>query len=75
MGWIAYRRGRLAESEEFLRRAWALERNPEIGAHLGEVLWVSGKHEAARAIWREAIKVDSENPVLQETLQRLGGGP
>ena len=36
MGWIAYRQGRLAEAEEFLRRAWKLDRNPEIAAHLGE---------------------------------------
>ena len=30
MGWIAYRRGRLQEAEEFLRRAWKIDRNPEI---------------------------------------------
>ena len=71
MGWISYRRGRLAEAEEYLRRAWALENNPEIGAHLGEVLWVRGKQEAARSIWRDALKVDGEHPVLNETLQRL----
>jgi len=71
MGWIAYRLGRLAESEKFLRRAWALERNPEIAAHLGEVLWVSGQQEAARIIWRDGLSVDSENPALKETLQRL----
>jgi len=74
MGWIAFRLGRLAEAEEFLRRAWALEKNPEIGAHLGEVLWLSGEQDAARFIWREAVRIDSENPVLKETLQRLGAG-
>jgi tetratricopeptide (TPR) repeat protein len=71
MGWIAYRLGRLAESEKFLRRAWALDRNPEIAAHLGEVLWVSGQREAALTIWRDGMKVDSENPALNETLRRL----
>lgn len=74
MGWISFRLGRLAESEEFLRMAWALERNPEIGAHLGEVLWVDGKQAAARAIWREALEIDSEDPVLKETLLRLDAG-
>jgi len=71
MGWISYRLDRLDVAKEFLRRAWALDRNPEIAAHLGEVLWVIGEHEAARAIWREGTEVDSENPVLQETLQRM----
>ena len=71
MGWISYRLDRLDVAKEFLRRAWALDRNPEIAALLGEVLWVIGEHEAARAIWREGTEVDSENPVLQETLQRM----
>ena len=71
MGWISYRLGRLAEAEEFLRKAWSLELNPEIGAHLGEVLWMRDKKEAARAIWKDASRVDKDNPVLIETIQRL----
>jgi tetratricopeptide (TPR) repeat protein len=71
MGWISYRLGHLDEAEKFLRRAWALNKNPEIAAHLGEVLWVNGKQEAARSVWREGMEVDRENPVLQETLQRM----
>ena len=71
MGWIAFRRGRLEEAEKFLRRAWDIEKNPEIAAHLGEVPWTMGKKEAARSIWLEAMKIDMENPVLEETLQRL----
>jgi tetratricopeptide (TPR) repeat protein len=71
MGWISYRLGHLDEAEKFLRRAWALNKNPEIAAHLGEVLWVNGKQEAARSVWHEGMEVDRENPVLQETLQRM----
>jgi tetratricopeptide (TPR) repeat protein len=75
MGWIAYRLGRLDEAIEFLERAWKLDRNPEIAAHLGEVLWVDGRPEEALAIWREGQAVDDENPVLVETLERLGVDP
>ncbi len=71
MGWISYRLGRLDVAKEFLRRAWALDKNPEIAAHLGEVLWVIGEQETARSIWREGTEVDSANQVLQETLQRM----
>ncbi len=71
MGWISYRLGRLDVAKEFLRRAWALDKNPEIAAHLGEVLWVIGEQETARSIWREGTAVDSANQVLQETLQRM----
>jgi len=71
MGWVAFKRGRFAEAEEFLRRAWRLDRNAEIGAHHGEVLWVTGQHEEAVKAWRDAQDVDSANPVLMETLERL----
>jgi tetratricopeptide (TPR) repeat protein len=72
MGWIAYRQGRMAEAEEFLAKAWGLDRNPEIAAHLGEVLWVIGKQDEARRIWRQGVDVDADNPVLVETLERFG---
>jgi tetratricopeptide (TPR) repeat protein len=71
MGWVAFRQGRYAEAEEFLRRAWEIDQNPEIGAHLGEVLWVSGKQEQAVEAWREAQAIDAGNAVLLETLERL----
>jgi tetratricopeptide (TPR) repeat protein len=71
MGWVAYRQGRLAEAEDFLRRAWKMDQNPEIAAHLGEVLWVQGKKDQAVRAWREAQAIDSQNPVLLETLERL----
>jgi len=71
MGWVAYRRGRFEEAEEYLRRAWKLDRNPEIAAHLGEVLWFQGKREEAVQMWREAQAIDGQNAVLLETLERL----
>lgn len=74
MGWVSFRLGRLAEAEEFLRKAWALDQNPEIGAHLGEVLWMRGRQDDARAIWKDASRVDSENAVLKETTERLDSG-
>lgn len=72
MGWIAYRLGKNAEAIEFLTRAWELDRNPEIAAHLGEVLWVSGQQDNALAIWRAGAEIDQSNYVLAETLRRLG---
>jgi len=72
MGWVAFRLGRLPESVEFLQKAWQLDKNPEIAAHLGEVLWVGGNRDEAMAIWREGHGIDRENVVLVETLERLG---
>jgi tetratricopeptide (TPR) repeat protein len=75
MGWVAYRMGRLGEAEEFLNRAWALDKNAEIGAHLGEVLWQQGKHDRARDIWGKSKLIDENNKTLLETIKRLEAQP
>jgi tetratricopeptide (TPR) repeat protein len=72
MGWIAFRLGHFEAAINFLQKAWQLDRNPEIAAHLGEVFWAVGQQEAAVSIWREGQNINSENAVLVETLERLG---
>ena len=71
LGWVEYRLGNTAEAIRLLRQAYAARPDAEIGAHLGEVLWVSGQTEEARRIWREARGRDAANDVLRETLARL----
>ncbi|HET9820861.1 MAG TPA: tetratricopeptide repeat protein [Burkholderiaceae bacterium] len=71
VGWIEYRLGNHAAALEHLRRAYASRPDTEIGAHLGEVLWVTGQRDEAMRIWREARTRDADNEVLRETLARL----
>lgn len=71
MGWVQYRLGKLGEAEDYLRRAYALRPDTEIGVHLGEVLWMQGQYEAAQKLWREARSKDPENDALRSTLTRL----
>ncbi|MDB5838621.1 MAG: tetratricopeptide repeat protein [Herminiimonas sp.] len=71
MGWVQFRLGRLKESEALLRRAYALRPDPEIGVHLGEVLWVIGQREDAKKLWRDANSKDPKNDTLKSTLARL----
>jgi tetratricopeptide (TPR) repeat protein len=75
MGWIAYRQGRLREAEQYLRDALALDQNPEIAAHLGEVLWESGQQDAARLVWAEALNRSGSNKTLLDTMTRFGISP
>lgn len=72
MGWIHYRMGNLTEAEKFLRRAYGVRKDAEIGIHLGEVLWQKGDKSAAQALWRDARAKDPQNEELRETLTRLG---
>jgi Flp pilus assembly protein TadD len=48
MGWVLYRQGDLPSALTHLERAYTRRDDPEIAAHLGEVLWVSGRKEDAR---------------------------
>jgi Flp pilus assembly protein TadD len=71
MGWVLYRQGDLAAAETYLRRAYGDQHDAEIGAHLGEVLWVEGKREEARRVWDEALKDHPENETLRKTVRRF----
>lgn len=71
LGWVEYRLGNKSEALRLLKTAYQARPDPEIAAHLGEVLWVTGQQDEARRVWREARSRDSANDVLRETLARL----
>ncbi len=72
MGWVQYRLGNLQEALRYLRKAFGIEQDAEIAAHLGEVLWVDGDKEEARKIWEEALVEEPESEYLQKVMRRLG---
>jgi tetratricopeptide (TPR) repeat protein len=71
VGWVKFRMGDTSDAIKLLRKAYDLQPNAEIGAHLGEVLWKSGQQDQARAAFREARKLEPDNDTLVKTLQRL----
>lgn len=71
MGWVLYRKGQMEQAIEWLKKGYALKAEPEIAAHLGEVLWKAGRSAEAREMWRAAQKLDPDNETLKETLARL----
>jgi tetratricopeptide (TPR) repeat protein len=71
LGWVQYRLGRLPEALKTLERAYGLKADPEIAAHLGEVLWSLDRKDDARRVLREAAKQNPENPVLASVIKKL----
>lgn len=71
MGWVHYRRGELDKAADYLRRAYTAQTDPEIAAHLGEVLWKQGKFDEALQTWDEALKEHPENEVLVNTTKKF----
>ena len=71
LGWVHYRLGNLALAVEHLRKAYETQADPEIAAHLGEVLWKQGLQEEAKKIWGLALKEHPANDLLVATAKKF----
>lgn len=71
MGWVEYRRGNLAEARAWLEKSYAVFPDPEVAAHLGEVLWQAGSEQRAREIWAKALAEEPGSEALRSALKRL----
>ena len=71
MGWLHYRLGNIEIALQFIEKAYKIKQDPEIAAHLGEILWKLGKLKQAEKIWEESLKKNPSNTVLLETFERL----
>jgi Flp pilus assembly protein TadD len=71
LGWVQYREGDLKGAAQTLRRAYDGRPDAEIGAHLGEVLWVMGNRAEANRIWEESLKSAPDNENVRQTIQRF----
>ncbi len=72
MGWVQYRIGNLDKALGYLRRAYKANPDPEVAAHLSEVLWVSGQKEEAQKIWRESHERHPKSAYLRKIQERFG---
>jgi Flp pilus assembly protein TadD len=71
MGWAQYRKGNFEGARSYLERAFKVRPDPEIAAHLGEVMWAHGQRDDASNVWQTSLKTHPQNEVLLETLHRL----
>ena len=71
LGWVQYRLGNLELGLMHLRNAYATRPDPEIAAHLGEVLWKQGKQQEAQKLWGAALVEHPANEVLLQAIQKF----
>ncbi|SFN97682.1 Flp pilus assembly protein TadD, contains TPR repeats [Formivibrio citricus] len=72
VGWLRFRQGKLEEALDWLARAYAKVRDPEVAAHYAEVLWTSGNKNKAREVFATGQKLDPEHPAIVDVSRRLG---
>jgi tetratricopeptide (TPR) repeat protein len=71
LGWVFFRQKRLAEARTYLSLAYTRLADPEVAAHLGEVMWVQGDRDGARQLWQEALERSPDSRTLQAVMARL----
>ena len=52
-----------------------VQKAAQCAAHLGEVLWMTGQRDQAVTVWREGLRLSSDNEVLGETMKRFQVSP
>lgn len=72
MGWILFKIGRAEEGLDYLRRARARSDEPEITAHLVEVLQATGRGEEARTLFERAWRLTPDDRFLRRLKEVQG---
>ncbi|MCB1908146.1 MAG: tetratricopeptide repeat protein [Rhodocyclaceae bacterium] len=70
LGWVHFRKGEHGRALELLRQAYDQRSDPEIAAHVGEVLWAMDRRDEARRIWSEASERHPDSKELKEVIGR-----
>ncbi|MDC6484907.1 hypothetical protein PQZ09_03120 [Methylophilaceae bacterium] len=71
MGWIHFKLGNIKIASQYIMKAYMINEDPEIAAHLGEILWMQGKEQEALKIWENSLNRHPSNTVLLETTARF----
>jgi predicted negative regulator of RcsB-dependent stress response len=68
---VQYRLGEVQSALKNLQGAYTSRPDPEIAAHLGEVLWKSGQHDEARKVWQAALHENPNHETLLAVMQKF----
>ena len=71
MGWVLFRQGKLPEALKTRETAYGIKADPEIAAHIGEVLWTLGRKDEASRVMMEAVKKFPDSEVLASALKKF----
>ncbi|HFC8550528.1 TPA: tetratricopeptide repeat protein [Neisseria lactamica] len=72
IGWAYYLKGDAESALPYLRYSFESQPEPEVAAHLGEVLWALGERDQAVDVWTQAAHLAGDKKIWRETLKRHG---
>ena len=71
MGWVLFKLGDYRAARDYLERAYRLEQDAEIAAHLVDVRWQLGERDSARELLRQSLEANPDSRHLKEIDERL----
>src|SRR5690606_16693334 len=70
-GWVLYRQGKYDEALVELNRAYESLKDPEVAAHIVEVLWKLERLDEAKRVLEDAETIFPENDILENVRERV----
>lgn len=71
LGWVMFRLGKPEIALQHLEEAYRQRPDPEIAAHIGEVLWSLDRRDEARKVWLESRQQFPDNDVLGAVIEKF----
>ena len=71
LGWVQFRQGKAEQALQTLQTAYRIKADPEIAAHLAEVLWSLNRKAEAQRLLKEAASQNPDNDVLADAIKKL----
>jgi tetratricopeptide (TPR) repeat protein len=71
MGWVLFKLGDYRSALDYLERAYRLEPEPEIAAHVIETRWQLGDRDSARELLRTSLEQNPDDSHLKDVSERL----
>ena len=75
LAWYHYKTGNKIAAIQLLNEATAIDDNPSIAAHYGEVLWNSGEEKEALKVWTQALDSAPDHYEVVNTMQKFSSFP
>jgi tetratricopeptide (TPR) repeat protein/transglutaminase-like putative cysteine protease len=73
LGWVYFKKGDLDRAERFIRAAWLLDQQGEVGDHLAQLYEKKGQKQQAIGLYAEAIAAPLPDPESRARLTLLLG--
>ena len=71
VGWVLFRQGQPRQALNILQEAYRLRADPEIAAHIAEVLWTLERKDEARQLLTETLRTNPDHPAVNAAAKKF----